>query len=72
MLISLFIYPSIIPTTFRVTGVNRRGSVILKDSNNETFFATQKVFNAICKNSEAPCIIKKVGNTNFIGTFLTY
>lgn len=72
MLISLLIYPSITPTPFRVAGVNRRGSVVLKDSNDTTFFATQKVFNALCTASEMPCIIKKVGNTNFIGTFLTY
>lgn len=72
MTISLYLYPSITPTTFRVTGVNRRGSVILKDEDDITFFATQKVFNAICINSEMPCIIKKVGDTNFIGTFLTY
>lgn len=72
MLISLLIYPSITPTAFKVAGVNRKGSVILKDAYDITFFATQKVFNAICTNSETPCIIKKVGNTNFIGTFLTY
>lgn len=72
MFISLFIYPSITPSPFKVAGVNRRGSVILKDAHDTTFFVTQKVFNAICANSETPCIMKKVGNTNFIGTFLTY
>lgn len=72
MIITLYLYPSITPTTFKVAGVNRRGSVILKDSNDKTFFATQKVFNALCTKSTLPCIIKKVGDTNFIGTFLTY
>lgn len=72
MIIGLKIYPENKFSHFRVKGTTRKGTVVLHNSKGETFYATQKVFNALCQDPDAHCIIKKVDNAKFIGTFLTY